>query len=86
VPKKDLTGPTLLEMPDCVALSDKCFWTDPNETEGTLKQVSGELNSWSVTKLSLKVAQNEQKLSNSRKLKTSLSYSWQRDLIVFSIR
>ena len=49
-------------------------------------QVRERLNRSSVTKLSLKVAQNEQKLRNSRNLETSLSYSWQRDLIGFSIR
>jgi hypothetical protein len=44
------------------------------------------LKAASVTKLSLKVAQNEQKLSKSKKQKLSLSYGWQRDLVEFSIR
>jgi hypothetical protein len=39
-----------------------------------------------VTKLSLKLAQNEQKSSKSRKLKMALSYGWQRDLVEFSMR
>src|ERR1700687_1776801 len=39
-----------------------------------------------VTKLSLNVAQNERKLSKSRKQKPSLSYSWQRDLVESSTR
>jgi hypothetical protein len=40
----------------------------------------------SVTKLSLKVAQNWQKPSKSRKQKVALSYDWQRDLVEFSAR
>jgi len=40
----------------------------------------------SVTKLSLKLAQNEQKLSQFRKQKFSLSCGWQRDLVEFSMK
>jgi hypothetical protein len=40
----------------------------------------------SVTKLSLKVAQNRQKGSKSRKQKVALSCGWQRDLVEFSAR
>ena len=43
-------------------------------------------NPSSVTKLSLRLAQNEQKRSKSRKQKIALSYGWQRDLVEFSIR
>ena len=39
-----------------------------------------------VTKLLLKLAQNEQKRSESRKLKFALSCGWQRDLVEFSTR
>jgi hypothetical protein len=39
-----------------------------------------------VTKQLLKLAQNRQKSANSKKLKTSLSYGWQRDLVEFSTR
>jgi hypothetical protein len=39
-----------------------------------------------VTKLSLKLAQNAQKQRKSRKLKPTLSCSWQRDLVEFSVR
>ncbi|MBZ5528005.1 MAG: hypothetical protein LAN71_08910 [Acidobacteriia bacterium] len=41
------------------------------------------LGNLSVTKLSLKTAQNRQKPANSRKLKSKLSYGWQRDLVEF---
>jgi hypothetical protein len=44
------------------------------------------LTSSTVTKLSLKLAQEEQKRSKRRKEKLSLSYGWQRDLVEFSIR
>jgi hypothetical protein len=37
-----------------------------------------QLKPVSVTKLSLKLAQNGQKSANSKKLKSSLSYGWQR--------
>jgi hypothetical protein len=57
-----------------------------NEILACDTQVRERLNRSTVTKLSLKLAQNEQKLSNSRQLRTSLSCSWQRDLIGFSIR
>jgi hypothetical protein len=39
----------------------------------------------SVTKLSLKLAQTGQKQSKAIKQELSLSYSWQRDLVEFSI-
>jgi hypothetical protein len=40
----------------------------------------------SVTRLSLKLAQNEQTRSKSRKQKIALSCGWQRDLVDFSTR
>jgi hypothetical protein len=43
-------------------------------------------NATTVTKLSLKLAQNEQKRSKSRKQKFALSDGWQRDLVRFSAR
>jgi hypothetical protein len=39
-----------------------------------------------VTKLSLKLAQNEQKPGKLRKLKIGLSDDWQRDLVGFCVR
>ncbi|HEV2717989.1 MAG TPA: hypothetical protein VGU64_22180, partial [Terriglobales bacterium] len=46
--------------------------------------VRGRLKLSSVTKTSLKLAQNERKLSKSMKQKLALSYGWQRDLVEFS--
>jgi hypothetical protein len=40
-------------------------------------------NTATVTKLSLRIVQNEQKPTNCTKLRLSLSYSWQRDLVEF---
>jgi hypothetical protein len=39
-----------------------------------------------VTKLSLKLAQNRQKTSETKKLKVALSDGWQRDLVGFCVR
>jgi hypothetical protein len=44
------------------------------------------LKASSVTKLSLEIAQEEQKQSKSRKHVSSLSCGWQRDLVEFSVR
>jgi hypothetical protein len=43
-------------------------------------------NSPTVAKLSLQLAQNQQKLSKSKKQKLSLSHGWQRNLVEFSAR
>jgi len=43
--------------------------------------VCARLQASGVTKLSLKLAQNEQKQSKSKKQKLSLPYGWQRDLV-----
>jgi len=51
----------------------------------TLKCATGQ-NEATVTKLSLKAAQNEQKRTKSRKLNVMLPYGWQRDLVEFSDR
>jgi hypothetical protein len=40
----------------------------------------------SVTKLSLKLAQNRQKRAKPKKLKVALSDGWQRDLVEFCVR
>jgi len=44
------------------------------------------LNGASVAKLSLKLAQKQQRQSRLKKQELSLSFSWQRDLVEFSIR
>jgi hypothetical protein len=51
----------------------------------TLNMCEGT-NPLTVTKLSLKLAQNEQIQSKSREQKLALSDGWQRDLVEFSIR
>jgi hypothetical protein len=47
---------------------------------------ANQLKRSTVTKLTLQLAQNEQKQSKSKEEKLSLSYGWQRDLVEFSMR
>jgi hypothetical protein len=51
----------------------------------TLMCASGQKEA-TVTKLSLKLAQNGPKSRKSRKLKPSVSDGWQRDLVEFCVR
>jgi hypothetical protein len=51
------------------------FGTQPNE----------KYEVWPEIKLPLKLAENEQTQSKSRKRKLSAFYGWQRDLVEFSI-
>jgi len=51
----------------------------------TLMCASGQKTT-TVTKLSLKMAQNKPNVSKSGKVKFALSDGWQRDLVEFSVR